>query len=281
LGRKLASGDDAHGAPPGLHLLLLPLLAFPSSFAALYAIPAAWRGRAEPATRFLIAWVLPSWLVFEAVPTKLPHYTLPLYPGVFLLAAWGVLTLVPVARWTRILRAAPIVVAALLGGGALALPAVLGLSPWLGVPVALAAGIVGWLGSRPDGQVIALAAAPLVTLTLVGWELPHAGPLWIAPRVEAMLTTAGLEGRTIGSVGFHEPSLMFLAGTDTVMEPTAQLGAAALASGQVAALLIGNRYVTAFQAEAGRLGIAPHAVGNASGFNYSRGRRMALTLYRR
>jgi 4-amino-4-deoxy-L-arabinose transferase-like glycosyltransferase len=281
LGRKLASGDDAHGAPPGLHLLLLPLLAFPSSFAALYAIPAAWRGRAEPATRFLIAWVLPSWLVFEAVPTKLPHYTLPLYPGVFLLAAWGVLTLAPVARWTRILRAAPIAVATLLGCGALALPAVLGLSPWLGVPVALAAGIVGWLGSRPGGQVIALAAAPLVTLTLLGWELPHAGPLWIAPRVEAMLTTAGLEGRTIGSVGFHEPSLMFLAGTDIVMEPTAQLGAAALASGQVAALLIGNRYVTAFQAEAGRLGIAPHAVGNASGFNYSRGRRMALTLYRR
>ena len=26
LGRKLTSGDDAHGGPPGLHLLLLPLL---------------------------------------------------------------------------------------------------------------------------------------------------------------------------------------------------------------------------------------------------------------
>ena len=29
LGRKLAGGSESHGAPPGLHLLLLPLLAFP------------------------------------------------------------------------------------------------------------------------------------------------------------------------------------------------------------------------------------------------------------
>ena len=31
---------------------------------------------------FLLAWIVPSWLVFEAVPTKLPHYVLPLYPAV-------------------------------------------------------------------------------------------------------------------------------------------------------------------------------------------------------
>ena len=31
LGRKLSSGDNAHGAPPGLHLLLLPLLLFPAT----------------------------------------------------------------------------------------------------------------------------------------------------------------------------------------------------------------------------------------------------------
>ena len=87
LAGKLAGGSDAHGAPPGLHLLLLPLLAFPSSLFVIRALPAAWRGRAQAETRFLIAWVLPSWLVMEAVPTKLPHYTLPLYPALFLLAA--------------------------------------------------------------------------------------------------------------------------------------------------------------------------------------------------
>ena len=281
LGNKLASGDDAHGAPPGLHLLLLPLLAFPSSFAVLYAIPTAWRARAEAGVRFLIAWVLPSWLVFEAVPTKLPHYTLPLYPAVALLAAWSVPAMKSGRRWVRVVRILPIVVAGVIGCSALALPIVLGLSPWRGVPVAVAALIVGWLASRPDGQVAALAAMPLFALAFLGWGLPRAAPLWIAPRVEAALATAGVEGKVIGSVGFHEPSLMFLAGTGTIMEPTAATGAAALASGQIAALLVDDRDMAAFGAEAGRLGIVPRAVSVMNGFNYSRGRWTALTLYLR
>ena len=42
---------------------------------------AVWKARHEPGARFLLAWLVPSWIVFEAVMTKLPHYVLPLYPG--------------------------------------------------------------------------------------------------------------------------------------------------------------------------------------------------------
>ena len=66
---------------PGYHLLLLSLTLFPSAPVVLCALPSAWAARREPATRFLLAWIVPAWLVFEAVPTKLPHYTLPLFPG--------------------------------------------------------------------------------------------------------------------------------------------------------------------------------------------------------
>ena len=45
-GSKLAGGSEQHGAPPGVHLLLLPLLIFPSTIPALLSIPAAWRERA-------------------------------------------------------------------------------------------------------------------------------------------------------------------------------------------------------------------------------------------
>ena len=37
--------------------------------------------------RFLLAWLVPVWVVLELVPTKLPHYVLPLYPALALLAA--------------------------------------------------------------------------------------------------------------------------------------------------------------------------------------------------
>jgi hypothetical protein len=36
---------------------------------------------------FLLAWVIPAWVVFEVSPAKLPHYTMPLYPALALLAA--------------------------------------------------------------------------------------------------------------------------------------------------------------------------------------------------
>ena len=43
------------------------------------------------AARWLIVMSLPFWLVFEILPTKLPHYVLPAYPALAVLSAWGVL----------------------------------------------------------------------------------------------------------------------------------------------------------------------------------------------
>ncbi len=279
LGRKLASGDDAHGAPPGLHLLLLPLLAFPLTLPVLRALPEAWRRRREPAVRFLLAWAGPSWLVFEAVPTKLPHYTLPLYPALFVLAglAWSA---APRGVWGRL--AAPgmaVVAAAVLGVGAAALPMVVGASPLLGVPVLGAAGLAGWLALRTDRPALALACMPLVTLCLLGWELPQAAPLWLAPAVERTLLANGLADRPLAAVGFHEPSLMLLAGTATVLSPTGTDGAQALATGHAASAAVAERDEAAFQAEAARLGLRLHALATLRGFNYSRGRATALTVY--
>ena len=34
-----------------------------------------------------MAWILPNLLVLEVIPTKLPHYSLPLYPALALLLA--------------------------------------------------------------------------------------------------------------------------------------------------------------------------------------------------
>jgi 4-amino-4-deoxy-L-arabinose transferase-like glycosyltransferase len=41
----------------------------------------------RPAELFLLCWIVPSWIVFELVSTKLPHYTMPLYPAIALLTA--------------------------------------------------------------------------------------------------------------------------------------------------------------------------------------------------
>src|SRR5205814_981022 len=49
--------------------------------------PAVWSARREPGAKFLLAWAVPSWIVFELIVTKLPHYVLPTYPAIAILLA--------------------------------------------------------------------------------------------------------------------------------------------------------------------------------------------------
>src|SRR3954447_23643036 len=81
---KLAA-QESHGAPPGTYLLLFWVTFWPGAPLAGLAAPAVWRARREPGAQYLLAWLLPSWIVFELVLTKLPHYVLPLYPAIAIL----------------------------------------------------------------------------------------------------------------------------------------------------------------------------------------------------
>jgi hypothetical protein len=120
---------------------------------------------------------------------------------------------------------------------------------------------------------------PLLTLALIGWELPQARPLWLAPQVErVLLSERGFKG-PLGSVGFHEPSLMLLCGTDTVMLASASDGATALHDGRVAGLLVSDRDTEAFRDASRRIGLSAKQVATFRTFNYSRGRWMEIGLF--
>ncbi len=80
------AAQESHGAPPGLYLLLFWLTFWPGAPLAGMAAPAVWRARREPGAQYLLAWLVPSWIVFELVLTKLPHYVLPLYPAIAILS---------------------------------------------------------------------------------------------------------------------------------------------------------------------------------------------------
>ena len=70
---KVASGQESHWGPPGYHLVLFFVLFLPAVMLLPSAIGPLWTGRRQAAVKFCLAWLLPSWLVFELVATKLPH----------------------------------------------------------------------------------------------------------------------------------------------------------------------------------------------------------------
>jgi 4-amino-4-deoxy-L-arabinose transferase-like glycosyltransferase len=297
LGGKVTGADEAHGGPPGYHLLLAALTLFPVSLIVLRAIPATWTGRTDPAVRVLLAWIVPAWLVFELLPTKLPHYVSVTFPAVLLLASRWLLD--PARRepprWlAHVSLGLWLLAAAIVAALAIALPVAAGGGiPW-GTPVAvIVLAALVWAVLRAADVTRALAAmllaAPVLYGALLEGVLPRVEPVWISPRVVAAADTwwaanggrPPAETRPFASAGFHEPSLVFLAGTDARLVRDGAEAARHLAERPRGLALVRERYDAAFRAEAERLGIAPRAVTTIRGLNYSRGERLTLTLYAR
>jgi 4-amino-4-deoxy-L-arabinose transferase-like glycosyltransferase len=289
---KVGGADENHWGPPGYYLLTFGLAAFPAAFLVLRAIPHAWAERLHPATRFLLAWAVPVWLLFEAVTTKLPHYTLPAYPPLMLLAAaWALdpLRRAP-PRWLRWLSVFALVGAATgLATAAVALPALADreISPvaLLAVP---AAALLAWAVLRAlragqparAGLLAVILAVPLNWIVLEG-VLPRLTAPWISPRLEALVRAAdpSIHDERFGITGYHEPSLMFALGAEIRLLRDGAEAARFLAAepGRLAA--VADRQERAFLAEAAALGLRPRDHGLVEGFNYSRGRRVAINVY--
>src|SRR5262249_56916502 len=64
---KVFTGQESHGAPPGTYFILFWVTFWPGATLAALATPAVWAARRQPTTKFLLAWLVPSWIVFRPV----------------------------------------------------------------------------------------------------------------------------------------------------------------------------------------------------------------------
>lgn len=292
LGPKLRSGDEGHAGLPGYHLLLSPLLLFPASLLLPTAAVLAWRRRAEPAIRFALAWSLPTLLLFELLPTKLPHYVLPAYGGL----AWLLAAAIDEAkgRWTRWAGAALSVAAGLaFAGVAMALVSQYGDAEdaaWAAGAAALSAGagLAGGVALVQRASRTALATtAVLATLAhgvLLAGLLPRLQPLWLSQRTSEALIRAGLHPRSaltagpVAAAGYAEPSLVFALGTRTGLGGPEE-AADAIAGGRPA--VVEAAELPAFLAALEARSVEARPVARVAGTNYSNGDPTVLTVFRR
>ncbi len=288
LAPKIAGGHESHGAPPGYYLLGALVMFFPATLMLPAALSTAWSRRAEPAVRFLVCWLVPAWIIFEATPTKLVHYTLPTYGALALLAAAALTR--PIGNVSRYAGAA----LSVLAGLALVAITVYGLTEfgrstaqtWTTITIVFAA-LAALIGAF---LLLHRAAVTAVVVAVALGVVAHAGlagtirqlrPLAIAPQLQQVLERADLHPRQgrpgpVAITGFHEPSFVFLTGRET--ELTDAAGAArALAEGRP--VIVEARDADAFSAAAAELGVTGRAVGVVDGHNYSRGDDVRLTVY--
>jgi 4-amino-4-deoxy-L-arabinose transferase-like glycosyltransferase len=286
---KLIGPQESHGAPPFSYLLMAIATFWPGSVMLVPALVWGWRRRRAPAERFLLAWLVPAWAILELLPTKLPHYVLPLYPALALLAGAalveGARAVAP--RWLRyadvaakalwaivtIALASALIVLPFRFGDQLSIAGMMGAVALLGLAAAL---LYRW--SRPPiivAAIIGLSAAFILPAGLA--VLPGLDGLWLSrAAAELVAHHSPTAGAPLVAVGYGEPSLVFL--LDGHIRLTTSSGAAETLAGGGAAL-VSNREEAIFrQALSGR-GLNAHPLGIVAGFDYSNGQHMALTLY--
>ncbi len=293
---KVGQGQEGHGAPPLTHLGAMFGVFWPLPAFLLLSVTEIWRERRSALVVFCAAWFIPSWVVFELVATKLPHYTMPLLPALILPVAASLVdgkeeASSAVLRWiAAVLLVLPVIGIAV---GSFAGPAFLG--AWPSPPGVVLCVIGAVLAVMAGHRIIksetlravpaTLGASIFVAVGIWGFVGPALTTIWISSRlVEAIANVPSCARANVVTSGFHEPSFIFLQGTNTrIVSPEEAAKhltekAADGESGCRIAVIESRRedaFLTALKAE----GLVPVLASRVDGLNINGGKDMDIGLY--
>ena len=228
----------------------------------------------------------------ELIPTKLPHYILPLAPAGALLVAFGLMRgslATPTGRWHKGFLALLFIVPAVLAIAQIFLSVSLmgGLLP-LGLLFLAAAALLGgwvWWGEirQANGSrllVGALSAALLTHIGVFSFTVPSLSPLWLSGRVAGIIAGDGrCENGQAVAVGYHEPSLRFLLDRGLLLRRVAGIENAFALPGCRHLVVTGQRKDATLDMLA-KFGIVPDLVARTTGVKLNGGQSVELWVYR-
>ncbi len=226
--KKINQGVESHGAPPLTHLGVMFVTFWPLFPFVVMAIPGIFKNWQERWASFMFAWFIPSWIVYELVVTKLPHYTLPIMPA---LAILSVITLsIQQKKWQLgswiggfFLILVPLlfliiaIIAPIYYGDSHSIVGIVFCILALGLAIFTATIFVKQ--TNPIlGVFPALISGVLLYVAICGFIFPNFSTIWISPRLTASISeVTSCSDPAIASVGFNEPSLIFLTKTTTIL----------------------------------------------------------------
>jgi 4-amino-4-deoxy-L-arabinose transferase-like glycosyltransferase len=243
--------------------------------------------RREAAARFLLAWLVPSWIVFEAVITKLPHYVLPLYPAIAILTAGAVESRV-LSRRPWLVRGVmwwflvPVIVSIIAVVTAVIIERDLALLAWPFFAAAVVCGLFAWQLYDQEGAerafTRAVEGAVLMAIGIYAIVVPSLEPAFPSVALVEILREAPCAAPLAASAGYEEPSLVFLAGTNTRLTNAA--GAADfLLPGGCRFAFVEARQQRAFALRAEAIGLRYNRGPLVEGYDISIGRPITIVVF--
>lgn len=294
VGRSLEPLESHGGKSLLFSFYYLPVMLFAFFPGTLY-LPAFFRGPGQsmgdrPGFLFLLAWAAPVLILMSLVATKLPHYVLPMWPALALMAA---LSASDAMRAPRDFAGAA---GARVGLWCFALTGILlGLvlmaGPWFapifGIRIpAVNMGLVFLVttlagvrffrrGRHESALIVSLTGMTAVMLTAAASLLPALEPVKIAPRLADAIKRNTESSVPVATCGFGEPTLNFYLQRGPV-EPLVEGDLRTWVRRPGQAVLVVSENVFKRQKEALRQG-RTRALATIKGFNYSQGKW--ITVY--
>lgn len=301
LGGKITSEQEGHGAPPGFHSLMVWAALWPASLFLLpgfvYAVKTVRQNGDDPiirSMRLALCWSVPFWVLIEIMPTKLPHYGLPVFPALCLTIGTAVLAMNNSVRFskTRVLNGVVFLLAT-----SFLLGALLFVQKRYGAPekamttylicgfsgfIAIVASFSLWRNKVPLSVGAALLSAMIYLVGAYGFVLPNMPQFQTSERLAAELELFAptAQSHDIHSPHYTEPSLVYHVGKDIDLKDHD----ITLNKGKLVILnaLDGNAETQRNAlAEAARTrGRCLQQSNAVTGFNYSRGTPLNLVILR-
>lgn len=309
-GGKLVSAQESHPGPFGYHFGAIWLTLWPGSLLLIpgfyFAFHILKKNKTSPSPiaksiRLCLAWIIPYWLLIEIMPTKLPHYALPLFPALCLLiglAAVGILkgTERKISRFIGglafILSAFAIIIGLLTGkilyGGEEAIIPVFTLALVAGL-LAFISGFAFWFNKIKPAFITAAICAVTLNIMAYGFVLPTLSDLRLADRIETAFAEEGIalprkSGPKVHALNFTEPSLVYRLGKDMRLGDQTDLSEPSLwVEGSVFiidALENEGATLASFETAAQKNQTCYSNFNTIEGLNYSRGDDVELRLLR-
>ena len=286
---KVGQGQESHGAPPLTHLVAMQATFWPLSAFAILAIPTIVRNWNKSVFIFMIAWAVPTWIIFELVVTKLPHYTLPIMPAVAI-ATIVALSLGQyiwsIGRWIGMLLIllVPIAFIIISVGAPIYLGSNLSL---LGIAICLIGILVATIPARliiqnsqlSKAVVTAVASSFIVYTGTWGLTLPAIDPIWISTRLtDKIQQVVSCENPEIGSTGYSEPSFIFLTDTNTKLRTVGGI-ASWLENPGCKVAVVEESQLEKFMRLIANLELKVEKKAMLTGFNYNGGNQLTLHIF--
>ncbi|MDX1921963.1 MAG: glycosyltransferase family 39 protein [Alphaproteobacteria bacterium] len=279
---------------PGLYSFILPAMLWPASLPFMLAIPYIWASRHDKDVRFCLAWAIPIWLVFEFTLTKLPHYVLPAYPALCLLAMRWLFSGVRDTGHSLWNGFCYLAFAGVSLGFALipaALPIMLEgtLFYW-----ALFAGTLAFaacltaihlMRGKQSDPSIGLSPLPVAAVMLMaslfGVMLPNLHHLFISEQIVRNLPVLeNCEQPMLATAGYSEPSLVFDARIKTEFLNMGERLAVEMKRNPCLIGVVENGQKAEFLEKAKFFQLMPLLTGNVDGFSIGAGKMLKLEIYR-